>query len=572
MKRLWLLSLVLLAWAVPGRAADLVDAVPGDAVIVVRVTALRDHWRQLVESPTWQKLEQAPIPDVRNGIAQARQQIADFERQSGLKVEENLAALFGTDMLLALFSDKTAVFLARTPDLEKLRQTVDTLHAIERNDGKLIRQGSERYAGVEIQSDILSDRRKGELAEKRRHYAQVGDLLIVSEELPVVARVIDVLNGKAPALPAAPAFAEAAGSMRPEALLRLYVDTRRLGELQDLETVLNGSLRNAVVKLLARRVRQVLPATRYFAADLVAASGRVEARYVLAYDEQKLPESLRALQAAKPDTALDIQRLVPPNAVAAYANRFNKAALWRYLVDSTREADPAAAERLTAQAALIGAAIGGMDFEKELLPQIGDQNALVVTPGAAGAPPGVTLLIEMKDPASIALALKTLAGTAAGINRNEREKKGLPPEILLARSRHRDVDLTTVELKDPKFGGQLNPTLCVCEKFLVISTAPEAARAILDAAAAPAEAGRAGAQLSAGRLDVVALRAILAQYRDFLVRQGVREGKPEMRARQDIDNAEFLFGLFRRVELSGRYVPGRIERSLRLTVDAPDRR
>ena len=309
----------------------------------------------------------------------------------------------------------------------------------------------------------------------------------------------------------------------------------------------------------------MLPLTQYIAGDAVMNDDRLEVRWAMAYDEQKLPESVRALL-PPPNASLNILSLVPPTAIFFCADRFDKAAFWRCLIESIREDNPKVAEKLTAGANLVGAVMGGLDFEKDFLPQFGAQNALVVVPGANQNPPGVCLILEMKDPSPVAIALKTLAGTVSGVNQVEAQKTGTPAKFALSRTTYRNTDLTTLELKEPQFGGKLNPTLCVTGNFLVLATAPEAAQLILDTAAAPAapvsRPKGEGTLLSSGHLDVSALAAVLEQYRDILVRKSVADGKPEAQARKDMLSLQFLLSLARRIDVHSTVAPGRIERTM----------
>jgi len=568
MRRNWKsLPLVLVAVALfvtPVFAAEeLADAVPGDAVIFVRVTGMQAQWKQFFSSPTWKKFEQSSIPDLSEGIAKAQQQIQAFEQQTATNVDECFGSIFGTDFALVMLPDKTAFFIARTPDLDKLRHTIDLLHTMETNDKKLLRDSVEAYQGVDIHTDVLANPGQAAAPEKQRHYAQTGDLLIVSEDLPAMRRVLDVVLSKAPSLASVAKYAEASKSLRPDALVRVYVDSSRLAQTVGLESALNGRMQNLVVRMIARRVMTVLPLTQYIVCDAVMNDDRLEAHCTTVYDEGKLPESLRALL-PPPNSSLDILSLVPPTAIFAYANQFDKVALWRYLVESVRAEDPKAAESLTAGANMVGAVMGGADFEKGFLPQFGARNALVVTPGANQNPPGVCLILEMKDPMPIATAIKALAGTATALNEVEAQKTGTPAKVALSRKTYRDTDLTTLELKEAKFGGKLNPTLCVTGNYLLLATAPEAAQLILDAAAAPAApaAKPEGALLSSTHLDMGALAAVLDQYREFLIRKAVTDGKPEAQARKDMLSLQFLLSLARRVDAHSTVTNGRIERRL----------
>jgi hypothetical protein len=179
----------------------------------------------------------------------------------------------------------------------------------------------------------------------------------------------------------------------------------------------------------------------------------------------------------------------------------------------------------------------------------------------------VCLILEMKDPSPVVMTLKALAGAATALNQVDAQKTGTPVKAALSRTTYRNTDLTTLELKEPKFGGKLNPTLCVTGNFLVLTSAPEAAQLILDTAAAPAAspAKPEGALLSSGHLDVSALVALLDQYREFLIQKSVADGKTEVQARKDMLSLQFLLGLARRIDVHSTVTHGRIERTMQIS-------
>ena len=221
------LSLVIAAVALVATpvfaAGQLDEAVPGDAVVFVRMTGMQAQWHRFFNSPTWNKFEQSSIPDLSEGILKARQQIQAFEQQTAVSVDDCLGSIFGTDCALVMLPDKTAFFIAKTPDLDKLRRTIDLVRSMETNDRKLLRDSVEAYQGVDIHTDVLANRDPAGPPEKQRHYAQTGELLIVSEDLPAVRRVLDVVLSKAPSLSTAAKYrrgVEIASARRAGARLR----------------------------------------------------------------------------------------------------------------------------------------------------------------------------------------------------------------------------------------------------------------------------------------------------------------------------------------------------------------
>jgi len=561
-----LVGIMLAAAPVLG-ADDLAEVLPADALAVVRVTGLHAQWQSFRNSEAFAALEAGPIPEIGNGIRRARDEIAGFEAAAAVNLEQCLSAIFGADVALALFPDQAVVFVARTADLENLRLAIDTIRGIERDEGRLIGETSHSYQGAEIISAQIIKRDLPGAPPSNRHHAIIGDLLVVSEQLDVVRRTLDVVKGEQPSLATSPEYRAAAGFMRPTALVRAYFDTDRILAGRDLEALFNGGMQNPVIRMLARRMHQILPATRFAAGDLTVDDEGVRLRYTILYDEEQLPPSLRALFPAKA-APLDITNLVPQSAVIAFANRVNKRALWHYVLESLAEANPQLADEAALQFAQVGMMCGGMDFERDLLPQLGDQAAVIVMPGSEKSPPAMSIAIELNDLQSIPIALKTIAGTAATTARMQAQKTGVEPQIALSRTNYATTDLTTLVLKDKKFAGRLEPTVFVSSRFMVLSSSLHAAHAILDALkqSPPDDAGSQtrGTIVSKGYLNVTGLCGMIARHRELLILHAQKDGKTAEKATHDIAALLFLAGFLERVDLQMSHARGRIERTLHI--------
>ena len=122
-----------------------------------------------------------------------------------------------------------------------------------------------------------------------------------------------------------------------------------------------------------------------------------------------------------------------------------------------------------------------MDFETQFLPQLGDQSAVIVLPAPENHPPALAVMIELNNGQTLPTALRTLVGSLAMMNQLDAEKKGIEPVIALQNQTYKDVGLMTLNLRDPKLKGKLNPTLFTRGRFLVISTTPESAKALIEA-------------------------------------------------------------------------------------------
>jgi len=559
------IAVLVLAVTSANAMEDLADVLPQDALAVIRVTGLHDAWKEFSTSEMWRKIQQAPIPDITSGIMAARAEIENLEAALGIDIETYAASIFGNDVAIALFPDRTGVFVAQSTDTATLDLAVDMILDLEANDGKTFGRTDSLHRGVTITGVQMFGTGDAQAGADGRYHARIGDVFAVSRDMSAVERVIDVLKDAQPSLSESAEYRQATTMMPEGALVRLYVDTDRLSEMLNLEDALNGSMRNPGVRLLARRMRMLLPATRFLAGGLIRENNAVVCKYSIVYDEESLPENMRAML-PRPGAPLDIVRFVPDSALLACSAQFSKLGLWHYVMGSLRESNPGIASVLARRSGQMGPALGGMDFETQFLPQLGDQSAFIVLPGPEDHPPALAFVTELNNGHELPTVLRTLAGSLAMMNQMDAEKKGVQPMIAVENTRYKDVGLMTLNLKQPKLQGKLNPTLFAKGPFLVISTTPESAKALIDAASAPWQivAPARGTLASRTRVNFQGIRQALHQYEDFLMGQALKEGKTAQRARSDLDSLAFVLGLFKDIAMQGVHVKGRIDREIRL--------
>ena len=199
---------------------------------------------------------------------------------------------------------------------------------------------------------------------------------------------------------------------------------------------------------------------------------------------------------------------------------------------------------------------------KELLSELGDQNAVFVLPGAQGNPPALAFIIELNNGETLPIALKSLAGALAMAKQGEAEEQGIEPAVLLETTAYKGANLTTLILRQEKLKGKLNPTLFTQDQFLVLTTTPEAARALIDAYTTQTaeKAPKNSATASRIHLNIKAVSTAIDQYMDFLIAQGIKEGKSAEKARADLMSLKFLLSFISSIDIRGTYTPGRIDR------------
>ena len=572
-RKTWLAMLAAFCMAWNAYAAeDLLRAAPKDAVVVARVRNLHALWSGLAESDAFKRIENAPLAELRQGIARARDDIAAFEQQTGQDVELGLASIFGTDAALVMFPDKTAAFVARSADPGRMAQAVEMIVTIERNEGKYMEETVGFYEGVEIQSFRIKKPVAPVETARNRSHAIADNVLIVSESPDAVRRVIDVVKAGAPSLAEATEYATAMKHVSPDAFATLYLDTDRLATMEDIERFLAGELKNPAAKLLVERAKSILAVTHYVVAEIKTRPDGLVMDYTIAYDEEAAKEAYGDLTPTE-GAALDIVRLVPRDAVFFFANQCDKTALWRRLVEATTDTMPKAAEDLRAKAEHLGRMAGNLDFETELLNQLDDQAALIVLAGAGpDDPPGAALALEMKPGATLPVSLKTMIGFVAGVARMEADEQGVEAMVDAERWSYLETDVATLILKEPELEGKLNPTVFVKDKFLVIATTPDCARAILDAHAAqevnpPAVEGRTTAGFA--RLNARATAALIEKHRAFLLAEAVKDGKTLEKSASDLDALRFLLSFLQSIEMRSTYAPGLFKRAMEISFEPP---
>ena len=548
--------------AAQAKQTDLESLLPADTAAFVRCTDLHGFWKALANSSLRDKLENAPIPEVRQKFLEAKNNLAAFEEMLALDLGTLAKALFGDDFLLAVFPDGQGVYLVRSANRNDLQATVDTIVGLERQWGKVLDERIEAYRGAEIVSMELTDPQKPGMPSKPRHHARIGDLLIVSRSIDVVKKIIDIRQGRGNSLAATPDYQEAGKLMRRNAICRIYLNSRNIAQSGLLDKLGNGNLRNPLFKTWYTRIKQNLQLSRYAVISIMGDATGLKIRSSFAYDELRAPASFKALM-PRHDVKLDIARCRPANAVASFSNSVNKTALWKYTLQTLREFRPEIADKVEAGARHFGKSFAAMDFEKEFLGHIGDQFAVFVTPGAGDMPPELTLAVELADGELIPNCIRTQAGSLAFINWAERQKQKKTPDFSITRQKRGTVDYTTAKIHSGPVAGRITPTMCVVGKFMLLSTSADAAQAAVEAFHSPtsgASSENPGAVFSRGNIDMDALAVLLRKHNNFLVQQAVKKGAPEQKARTDWRNVEYLLSFFKSINFHASSVPGRIDR------------
>lgn len=561
---------VAAAAPLPASAAEqdgILKLLPADPLLVIRATKTGASWDQLKASGLTKRLETAP-QNVKDGLQQLQAQIARFEANAGVAIEQTLKDILGHDCALAVYGeDEEALFVTTNPDIQTLKNATEAFLNIERGEGKIQKEGVETYNGVEIHSnEVIKPDQPNRPAEKRC-YCIVGNALIVSSRQDMVKAAIDVSQKKAPSAAESKEMAEAFKSMDPASIVKVYGDIDGFGRFIDKETADAPIPPQAVI--LREQGLGILGAGRYYTGTLTPRESLLEWKDTFLFDEESeaLPPELKALFPSQ-DAKLDIMQLAPDEAAMAAAFQLKKTAFWEFIISTISKVDPQAAERVTQATQKVGAVMGGVSFD-QFLGQIGDQNAVFLTcSDQPDAVPALSIVSELKEGSTIPTSLRTLIGAAIAGIQIQAEQTGRPAPAALVQTEYKGVQLTVVQVKVPRFQGKLNPTLFVLDHKMVLTTNTDAAKAIVDRHTGGPKIidlpPHQGTVMGVVQFDSGKVADMMVRYKAFLTRDAERQGKTPEQAQAEIEAAAFVLRMLGTGTGCVTHSPGRIERVIEL--------
>jgi len=555
--------LILIGMAAPAAADGISDLLPGDPVVVVRATGLAEAWDALKASNAADRLERLAPPGLAGELQNARTGIAQFEEMFTLSVERTILDIFGKDCAVALYLGREepleleGVFVAQgESDISIISATNSWLNT-ERALGKVADENTLDRNGVQVHLTSLVDPNDADAAPVERYHCFVGNLLIVSRSLDLLAKV--AANAKADAPAGGPEeLAEALAIMPKDALVRAYADVDRFAKSVDLRELLDGKLQNPAVRTIVGRISNVLPLIKHIAFSLAAIEGGIQVRESIIYDEAAVSPELRALLPPE-DAPLSVLQLAPANAVVAAGHQVNKKAVWNLAVSILEEANPGISKQIEARTRGAAAVLGAPDLAG-VLEQVGDQVGVFVTPAEGdGSVPALTIAVEMNNAITIPTAVRSLAGAAVLA-----ESQKPNPKVTLEHLTYKGVACSVFRINEPELAGKLAPTFGVMDNWMILSTNTAGACSVIDQArtlAAPFELpGEPGTLMALGKLDSTRLAKMVLRFKDFLIREDVKKGKTPQKAEEDWDNLVFLLGFIDSAVFYTTHLPGRIDR------------
>jgi hypothetical protein len=549
------LAVLLLAWTLAAQSfagtprEELLRYVPDDAGFCLVVQNLRGQLRELAASPFGQRVrESAGVKAVLASAEwrQVRQAEQYLEKHFGVTAEKLYDDVFGESFAFAYKpgplgkqEDEQGLFLLRARDEKALAGLVARFNALQRETGELKSLDEVEHRGVKYV-------RRREAKETNFYYLS-GPVLLFSGQEAFLRQAVE---------------RERAGEAD-SALLR---QMRELG----LDDALVGLLLNPRAWDAAVAAKPDDPAARMASRAWKALGGvgvgvhldrDVSVRLSVQMKTDDLPPAARRfLITARSAPALPH----PEEPLLSVGGRFDLAAAYEFLAECLpKPARQAMEAELTRTA---GAALG-RDVVKELLPSIGPDWGVCVSPpspDAGGWAPPVVAAVRLArgdeadptDEAVLAAAHSAAMFAVLGHNKQHPDKP--------IRLRSAALDGTRVRyVEGDAFPPGVRPAFALKGGYLVL-------------ASSPAEVERFKAAASGGgpllRASLKAWRSYLAARREPLA--GAMAGKDGLtrdKALAKIDALRDAIELFDRVELRQQASPGRASFTLTLTPAAPMR-
>jgi hypothetical protein len=550
MGRSALVFLVALCALAGAARAAVQDYVPADAIAIIKVQEPVAQFDKLQASALFQRLQDpAFIPNVAAVIGQVRQGVDVFQTQLNVNVRQVMTDLLGREVALVALPDDLTAMVVEGRDGRSLQSGVDEFLRVQRATGDVTAESSSTYKGVTIQSGM---QKQGE-----RFHAVSGNVLVVSNQIAAVQKVLDVVKG-APALGATAQYKQASALAVQGAPVTGYLNGQYLEPIgQALQAAPMPAGRQGPWQQMARaRLAEVLPLIQ-FGVLSISGDGALQARLTLAYKGGRIPNSI---QAALPQAGsrMDVLKLAPPSAALVGARSLNLRGAWDSTLEAIARSAPAAAQKLQQGLDAVVGSVGGIYSREQLFGELGSQAAVfVLPPGEGGVFPAAALAVELRQTVHIPDALGSIVGFSVGVAQAQQNQ-----DISLVTSNYRDVQLSSVRSGGKGPLALLSPTFGVVDGYLVVASTLEAAKQVVDASRSGSRPAvdKPGTPVAVLSVSAPQVRQMLAHYRDFLVKQAIaREGKSQQQAQGDMDALDKVLSLVKEVEFASTFEPGRTD-------------
>lgn len=542
---------------------DLASLVPASARVVIQARELGARWDKLTSGPFFRAFEAAPFPQWQARRQEAKQKIAEFEAATQLSVSDLLRTVLGQEVIIALMpKEEEGVFLAKAPSKLQLESALGQIEQLFRDFGAITDEGTERYQGQDISwTTTLPPAQAVAGKDPQTRYRVILDnVLAVSSSVQVLKNVVDLEAGRAKGLASSAEYVESRKALPADCTASVYVDVDTLAGEVDLDSLINGDMKNPVVRYLVQRIKQLAPATRYVAL-VMTDKGALEIQYDALVDQARVPAAFKG-ETGGEAKGLKLLSVLPKTTIALFASRTDWAALWDRLYSM---ADEKARIKLQTAANLLTASTGSQDFKKDVLGSFGPEWAIALLDSAKA--PAVAAFLELTDKQRLPNALRMYIGIAGFAAQAQANKKGIEPKFTIANVTHANTIITTATLSDRK---DVTPSMAVVGDFLVVTSTLDALKDTIVAQqkatlrVSPDTIHARGAGLSSAFfLNCVAIEKALTTHKEKLVADALKRGKqPEAKIREGIDAAIFLASLLDEINVKTVCQPDKVTRLL----------
>ena len=480
--------------------------------------------------------------------------VAILELRLGEKWQPALRELVGGGLYLSADPATNSVLLvsrSRKPELlAKLNQTVaELIEADAKNNSRPSPVKSKEYKGI-----------TGWQFGPESVHAIVDDLLIVSNKADGLKAAIDRhSDASAKSLADLPAFQQAVGQKKPEAIGWAWTSLDAVRKAPNVEKALNGRSNNPLIELLAGGVLDAMRHAPFATAGAYLEGNALRLRAELPRDASQTAPTRAWFYSP------DVKQAAPaalelPGAIATLSFFRDLAGLWLSREELFDEKVVAGFAQADTQ---LGLFFSGRDFGPEVLGELEPRWQFVVARQeyAADQPipalklPAFALVLRMKHPNEFATQLLVAYQKVVGLTNIVGGQQG-QPQLLLTTEDYQNSKISKavyivekqVASGQAKLNYNFSPACARVDDYFVYGSTVGIVRQLIDSlskgdAAAPT-ADNVALKVTSGPLE-----AILEDNREFLISQNMLS---EARSRPEAEAAiDALFKLVKRTEKAG---------------------
>jgi hypothetical protein len=554
------------ALAAPLPADELLRYVPRDVTFCMVLRDLRSHREALNNSPFADHLRRSPLGKALTASPQFASLLKteqSLEKMLGVSLEKVRDEVLSESMVFAYRQgppgkpeQEQGLVLLRAKEAKPLADLVDGLNAFLKSQGMLKEVREVEHGGFKYQRRVEGD--------EVNFLCLRGPVLIFSGQESLLREAL-ALEKNTPMAQEAPVTKSLRQLGADRALLSAWINPRAF----DAE--------------LAARVEKSAGAEKAFhktfadcwkaldgAALTLSLTRELEMGLALRGRPESLPPEVRRLLEDASGRA-DLWARFPDDALLNLAARTPAPSLLAFLgAFQTKRSFESMLKGLNDS---LGTLLGGRDVAKDVLPHVGPDWGVSVSaplPSEKGWFPSAFFALRVaagdnSDPVDKALVDLLKFHVRAAVMAHNKVRKD---PLAWKTARHERLEMTYLA-SGPGLAMGLQPAFGLCDGYLVIASTPETFRRF---AAAPRSAGK-ETEVPLLRLSFTALRQYLKDQRQPLASAIAEQHQqtPE-RVSEQMEGIAAVLGLFDRLELTQRTIPGQVMFTLRLRPSHPLRK